>query len=189
MAQKQWTLEECIQYAIANNITIKQIELQKENAEINLNTSQNSRLPDLGAGISQNWNFGFTSGRDNVNNNQNNSNTNFSVSSSMPLFTGFRISNEIARDKLELKAATENLQKAKEDLSLNIASLFLQALFNKEILKVNQEQLNLSQTQVAKTKSLVEVGKVPQSQLYDIDSGIPYLIPYCKTVENRDIQT
>jgi outer membrane protein len=171
-AQKQWTLEECIQYAIANNITIKQIELQQENAEINLNTSQNSRLPDLGAGIGQNWNFGFTSGRDNVNNNQNNSNTNFSVSSSMPLFTGFRISNEIARDKLELKAATENLQKAKEDLSLNIASLFLQVLFNKELLKVNQEQLNLSQTQVAKTKSLVEVGKVPQSQLYDIESQV-----------------
>jgi outer membrane protein len=173
MAQtKQWTLEECIQYAIANNITIKQIEVQKENAEINLNTSQMSRLPDLNAGIGQNWGFGRTQLASGLYENQKQSNTSLSVSSSTPLFTGFRISNEIARNKLNLQTAVQNLEKAKEDLSLNIASLFLQVLFNKELLRVNNEQLNLSQTQVTKTNSLVEVGKVPQSQLYDIEAQV-----------------
>ncbi|MDR0543585.1 MAG: TolC family protein [Dysgonamonadaceae bacterium] len=169
-AQKLWTLEECIQYATDNNITIKQIQIQKENAEINLNTSQMSRLPDLNAGMGQNWSFGRTQMASGLYENQSQSNTSLSVNSSMPLFTGFRISNEIARNKLNLQAATENLAKAKEDLALRIASLFLQVLFDKEISRVNQEQLLLSQTQMTKTRSMVEAGKVPQSQLYDIEA-------------------
>jgi outer membrane protein len=169
---KQWTLENCIQHAIDNNIAIKQIKLQKESAEIELNTSQMSRLPDLSAGMGQNWGFGYGEIKSGLNENTTKSTSNFSISSSIPLFTGFRISNEIEKNKLELKAATENLEKAKEDLALNIASLFLQTLFNKEIVKVNEEQLNLSLTQVEKTKSLVQVGKAPLSQLYDIEAQV-----------------
>jgi outer membrane protein len=144
--------------------------LQKENAEINLNTSEMSRLPNLNAGVDQGWNFGYSPSRSGLYESQNQSNSSFSINTSTPLFTGFRISNEIERDKLDLKAATENLAKAKEDLSLNIASLFLQVLFNKELLKVNNEQLTLSQEQVEKTKILVESGKVPRSQSYDIEA-------------------
>ena len=169
---KQWSLEECIQYAIENNITIKQIELQKENAEITLNTSQNSRLPNLNAGAGQEWSAGFSPAQNGVYESQTRTNSNLSVTSSMPVFTGFRIPNEIKKNKFELMAAAENLEKAKEDLSLNIASLFLQVLFNKEIVKVNEEQLLLSQSQIEKTKALVEVGKVPQSQLYDIEAQV-----------------
>jgi outer membrane protein len=169
---KLWTLENCIQYAIDNNISIKQIKLQKESTEIELNTSQMSRLPDLNASIGQNWQFGRSEINSGLKENTTQSNSSFSVSSSIPLFTGFRINNEIEKNKLELKAATENLEKAKENLALNIASLFLQVLFNKEIVKVNEEQLNLSLTQVEKTKSLVQVGKVPLSQLYDIESQV-----------------
>jgi len=169
---KQWSLEECIQHAIENNISIKQIELQKETAEINLNTSQMSRLPNLNAGVDQRFSFGRTSTQTGLYENLTQSNTSLSLSSSTPLFTGFRISNEIARNKLELNAATENLEKAKEDLSLNIASLFLQVLFNKELLKINQEQLGLSQSQIERTRVLVDVGKVPMSQLYDIESQV-----------------
>ena len=169
---RQWTLEECIRYAIDHNISIKQLELQTENAAIELNTSQNSRLPDLNAGLGQNWNFGRTPTRSGLYENTTQSNTSFSISSSIPLFTGFRISNEIERNKWEWKAAVENLESAKEDLALNIASLFLQVLFNKEIVKVNEEQLRLSQAQVEKTKILVESGKVPLSQLYDMESQV-----------------
>ena len=169
---KQWTLEECIQHAIENNITIKQIELQKENAEITLNTSQNSRLPDLNARVGQEWSTGFSPTQSGVYESQTQSNSNLSISSSLPVFTGFRIPNEIKKNKFELMAAAENLEKAKEDLSLNIASLFLQVLFNKEIVKVNDEQLLLTQSQIERTKALIEVGKVPQSQLYDIEAQV-----------------
>ena len=166
---KKWTLEECIQYAIEHNINIKQRNLQKENADTELQTAKMSRLPDLNAGINQNWGFGKSLNTNtNGYENRTNSNSSFYISSNMPLFTGFRIQNQIKQNELELEIATQGLEKAKEDLSLNIAALFLDVLFNKEILKVNEEQLKLSNDQVKRTEYLVEVGKVPSSQLYDI---------------------
>ena len=167
---KLWSLEECIQYAIEHNISIKQLVIQKNVAEVNLNTSQMSRLPDLNASGGQNWNFGRTQIESGLYETQNQSNTSLSVGSSIPLFTGFRIPNEIARDKLDLETAVQNLEKAKDDLALNVASLFLQVLFNKELLKINQEQLALSQAQIDRTQTLVDAGKVPLSQLYDIQA-------------------
>jgi len=171
---KLWTLEECIRYAIEHNITIQRMEIQKDVAEVDLNTAQMSRLPDLNAGAYQSWNFGRTqiaSGiyEDGI---STQSSTSFSIGSSIPIFTGFRIPNEIARNKLELQAATENLEKAKEDLSLNIASLFLQVMFNKELLQISKNQMELSELQVQRTEILVDAGKVPSSQLYDIQAQV-----------------
>jgi outer membrane protein len=169
---KIWTLEECINYAISHNLSIQQLEIQKSSAEIDLNTSRMSRLPDLNAGIGQNWNFGRTQISSGLYENQTQSNTSLSIGTSIPIFSGFRISNEIAKNRLELLAAVQNLEKAKESLALNVGSLFLQALFNKEIVKINEDQLSLSQMQVERTKVLVEQGKVPVSQLYDIEAQV-----------------
>ena len=170
---KKWTLEECIQHAIAHNIDIKRMALQKENAEVELNTAKMSRLPNLNAGAGQQWNFGRTNNTPTgIYENQTISNSRFSVSSSTPLFTGFKIPNQIAQSNLQLESIMHNLEKAKEDLALNVASLFLHVLFNKELLKVNEEQLALSQLQVKKTEVLVEVGKVPESQLFDIRAQV-----------------
>jgi len=171
--QKKWTLEECIQHAVTHNIDIKKMALQKENAAVELNTAKMSRLPNLNAGAGQYWNFGRSNNTPSgIYENQTISNTNVYVSSSTQLFTGFKICNQIEQNKLQLEAVTYNLEKAKEDLSLNVAALFLQVLFNKEILKVNEEQLSLSQSQIKKTEILVEVGKVPQSQLLDMKAQI-----------------
>jgi outer membrane protein len=167
---KQWSLEECIRYAVDHNISIQQLNIQKESAEVDLNTSKMSRLPDLSAGVGQNWNFGRTQIQSGLYENQTQSNTNFSIGTSIPLFTGFRIPNEIAKNRFELQAAMQNLEKAKEDLALNVASLFLQVLFNQELLKVSEEQLSLSQLQIERTQALVDEGKVPLSQLYDMQA-------------------
>ena len=169
---KLWSLEDCIQYAIEHNISIKQLIIRKNSAEVDLNTSEMSRLPNLNAGGGQNWNFGRTQTQSGMYENRSQSNTSFSIGTSIPLFTGFRIPNEIARNKLEVEAAVQNLEKAKEDLSLNIASLFLQVLFYKELLKVNQEQFALGQAQIERTQALLDAGKVPPSQLYDIEAQV-----------------
>ncbi|MDR1368540.1 MAG: TolC family protein [Dysgonamonadaceae bacterium] len=169
-AQKVWTLERCIDHAIRNNINIKQLQVQKEGAEVDVNTAKMNRLPNLNAGIGQNWSFGRAQTSSGLYESQSLSNSSLSVSSSIPIFTGFQISNQIAKSKLDLDAAILQLERAKEDLSLNIASLYLQSLFNKELLKVSEEQLALSILQVQRTKTLVEVGKVPESQLYDIEA-------------------
>jgi outer membrane protein len=169
---KPWSLEDCIRHAIEHNITIKQLAVQKNVAEVNLNTSQMSRLPNLNAQGGQSWNFGRTQIQSGLYENQSQSNTSMSIGSSIPLFTGFRIPNEIARDKLDLEASVQNLEKAKDDLALNVASFFLQVLFNKELLKISQEQLNLSESQIERTRALTDVGKVPLSQLYDIEAQV-----------------
>ena len=172
-AQNQlWSLEDCILYAIEHNISIKQLIIQKNSAELALNTSKMSRLPNLNANGGQNWSFGRTQIQTGLYENQNQSITNFSINSSITVFSGFRINNEIAKSKLELETSVQNLEKAKEDLALNIAALFLQVLFNKELLKINQEQLNLSELQIERTRSLTEVGKSPMSQLYDIEAQV-----------------
>ena len=166
---KQWTFKECVQYALEHNIQIKQRELQKEDAEVQVNTAKMSRLPNLNAGVDQNWNFGRSNQNlSGIYEEQQISNTSFGVSSSVPIFTGMRITNEIEQKKLDLDAATHSLNRAKEDLALNVASLYLQVLFNKEILMVSNNQLTLTQDQVSRTQTLVNTGKVPESQLYDI---------------------
>ncbi|MDR0833545.1 MAG: TolC family protein [Candidatus Symbiothrix sp.] len=167
-----WTFERCLWYAQNHNIDIKQRNLQIESAKIELSTSKMSRLPNLNAGVGQNWNFGRTQTSLGIYEDITQSTTNFSVGSSMPLFTGNRIPNEIARNKLDMEAATENLKKAREDLTLNLAGLYLQILFCKETLQVSEEQHRLSQNQTEKTRLLVDAGRIARAQLSDIQAQV-----------------
>ena len=86
--KKAWTLRECIDYALENNITVKQQDVKRRQGEIDLSTAKNSRLPDLSASASQNWSFGRGLTSDNTYSNQNTGSTSFSLGTSVPLFTG-----------------------------------------------------------------------------------------------------
>jgi outer membrane protein len=168
-AQKKWTLRECVGYAVENNIDLRQQALNVKNSEIDLSTSKNSRLPNLSASVGQSFSFGQSQNYATGTYQSNNAaSTDFRIGTSIPLFTGFRIPNQIKTDELNLQAATEGLRKAKEDLELQVVSLYLDVLFKKEILKAYMEQAELSKMQVDRTQVLVQSGKVPSSQLYDI---------------------
>lgn len=170
-AQDAWTLRQCIDYAVENNIALQQQALSVESAEIDLNTSRNSRLPNLNAGVGQNFSFGrMASDIDNSYVNTQASSTSVSLSTSIPVFQGFRISHEIKQDQLNLQAAAEGLKKAQENLELQVAGYFLDVLFKKEILYVYTEQLAFSEKQLAQTEELVRTGKVAESQLFDMRS-------------------
>ena len=93
--------------------------------------------------------------------------TSFRLSTSVPVFSGFRINNQVKGARLDLKASIEDLNKAREDVALNVTSYYLQVLFKKEILDVAQNQLALSKSQLEKTEKLVEGGKNPESALYE----------------------
>jgi outer membrane protein len=118
------------------------------------------------------WNFGRTENQAGEFYDYNLSNSSMNTQSVLPIFTGFRIPNQIERTKLELKAATQNLERAKEDLSIHITSLFLQVLFYEELLNISEKQLELSNTQVERTKLLIQAGSIPKSQLYDIEAQV-----------------
>jgi outer membrane protein len=174
--QQRWTLRQCIDHAVENNIEIRQTALNVENAEIELNTAQNSRLPNLNAGTSQSFSFGRTSvdaGGDTPEyRNTQTSNTSFSISAGMPVFQGFRITNQIRAGRIDLEAAAQGLERAKQNLELNVAALYLDVLFKKEIVGVNRRQTELLREQVVNTARMVDEGKVAQAQLLDIESQL-----------------
>ncbi len=170
-AQEKWTLRQCIDYAVENNIEVRQTALSVESAEIDLNTSQNSRLPNLNASLGQSFSWGLdTDYFTGLKSNSTQTSTSIGVSTNVPVFQGMRINTEIKQNRLNLKAATENMNKAKENLELEITGFYLEVLFKKEIHAVYREQAALSREQVTKTEEMVSSGKVARSQLYDIQA-------------------
>lgn len=169
---KPWSLEECIQYAIAHNIDLKQKEQEQESRKVDLHTSKHSWLPALNGNVGQSFQFGRSTSKSGVIVDQNAANSTLSINLDMPLFDGLRIPNDIAARKLDLQASTENLNKAREDLAIQIASCYLQVLYNKELLKIARLQVELDKEQAGKTEALVNAGKVPLSQLYDIKAQL-----------------
>lgn len=171
-AQESWNLERCINHAIEHNLSIKQKEAAREQSEIELSTAKWSRSPNLNGNIGQSFNFGRALQADNTYGNHNTNNSSFSLGTSIPLFTGMQIPNNIALSKLNLKAATEDLEKAKEDISIQVASFFLQVLFNHELTKVARNQTQLSQEQLEKKVAFFKSGKASEADVLEAKSRL-----------------
>ena len=163
--QRQWFLRECCDYAVANNISIKQQENQRRQQEIKLSTSKNSRLPDLSGSVGQNFSFGRGLTADNTYSNTNTSSTSFSLGTSVPLFTGFQIPNQIKLDQLDLEAATADLEKAKNDIRMQVAQAYVHILYDMEMADVAHRQIEIDSAQVARLQAFVNNGKASEAEL------------------------
>lgn len=171
--QKKWTLRECIDYALENNLEIEQQRLSVEGSEIDLNTSRNSRLPDLSASAGQWFGFGRSpSLATGIYENASSSGTSYSLSAGMTIFQGGRINNEIKGGRLNLEAAREGLGRAMDDLSLNVALRYMDVLFKKEVVSLADDKVSLTAQQLARTEVMVEEQSVPRSQLYDMQAQL-----------------
>lgn len=157
--KKAWTLRECIDYALENNITVKQQDVKRRQGEIDLSTAKNSRLPDLSASASQNWSFGRGLTSDNTYSNQNTGSTSFSLGTSVPLFTGFSIPRTIELNKLNLEALTADLAKARDDVSVQVAQAYVQILYGMELRDVAQRQIAIDSMQVERLSEMYRTGK------------------------------
>ena len=171
-AQETWDLQRCITHAIEHNLSIKQKEAARNQSEVEMNTAQWSRMPNLNGNIGQSFNFGRALQADNTYGNRNTRNTNFSLGTNIPLFTGMQIPNSIALSKLNLKAATEDLAKAKEDISIQVASYFLQVLFNEELTKIARNQVALSQEQLDRKVAFFKNGKASEAEVLEAKSRL-----------------
>lgn len=164
-AQKQWTLPECINYAIEHNISLKQRENATRQSEISLNTARNSRLPDLNAGVQENLGFGRSLGMDNTYSNHNTSSTSFQISTSVPLFTGNRIENTIKLNQLNLEASTADLEKARNDIRTQIAQQYIQIVYDREMLEVAKRQISIDSLQVYRLEEMERNGKATLTEV------------------------
>ena len=162
---KQWSLRECCDYAVDHNISIKQQQNQCRQQELELSTAKNSRLPDLSASAGQNFSFGRGLTAENTYSNTNTSSTSFSLGTTVPVFTGFRIPNQIKLNQLNLEAATADLEKAKNDIRLQVAEAYVQILYDMEIADVAHRQIEIDSAQVVRLQAFVNNGKAAEAEL------------------------
>jgi outer membrane protein len=167
-----WNLQKCISYAIEHNLSIKRQEATLDQNKVDLNTAQWSRLPNVNGSVGQSFNFGRALQADNTYGNRNTQSTNFSIGTNIPLFTGLQIPNNIALAKLNLKAAIEDLNKAKEDISIQVTSYYLQVLFNEELAKVAHNQVALSKEQLERKVAFFKNGKSSEAEVYEAKSRL-----------------
>ncbi|MBQ9476528.1 MAG: TolC family protein [Bacteroidales bacterium] len=164
-ASGPWSLQDCIQYALDNNIQVRQSELAVQQREIELNTARNARLPGVSASGSQNFSFGRGLTADNTYANTNTTNTSFSLGADLPIFQGFQINNQIALGQLNLEAATADLEKARDDIRVAVAKGYVQILYNQEILAVAQNQVEVDAAQLDRLEQLMANGKASTAEV------------------------
>jgi outer membrane protein len=171
--QKKWTLEDCINYAIANNTGLQRQRLQTETSEINLLKSKMDVLPSLNLGSDARVGFGRSI--DPVTNlitsKQNLSNS-YSLNSSIQLFNGFTSLNTISANKFMLKAGLENEKIIRNTLVVDIMGQYYQYLYARGLENASQLQLDLSQKQLFRILKMVETGKEALSRQYEIESRV-----------------
>ena len=171
-AQGAWDLRQCINYAIEHNINIKLQENNVKNQEVSLSTSKNSRLPNLQASANESLGFGRGLTGNNTYANRNTQSTSFNLGSDVPLYTGGQITNQIKQNKLNLQAALADLEKAKENISMQVASAYLEAVYQKDLVAVAERQKELSQAQERRVELLFQNGKVSETELAEARSHV-----------------
>jgi outer membrane protein len=168
-AQKKWTLQECVEYALENNISVQQSQLDVELADIGKSDAIMSFLPNLNGNVSYNINTGANiNPATNQFENETFRSANGGVSSGVNLSSGLQNWRNLQRAKLNQLASQYQLDKMKDDISLFIANSYLQILFNKQQLKVLQTQNEVTQENLTRTQDLVDSGVLPQGDLLEI---------------------
>lgn len=160
-----WTLQECTQWALEHNLTVTGQKLQAENRNIERNTAEMSWLPSLNGQVSENMSFGRGLGGNNTYEYGNSATTGFSVGSSMTLFDGLATPNRIKLARINLDAATEDLEKARDDIRVAVAKAYVQVLYNLEIEDVARHQVSIDSLQVERLSGMMGVGKSSKAQL------------------------
>jgi len=158
---KVWSLEDCITYALENNITVKDAALNKDIAEIDYSKSKSSRLPNLFGSATQNFSSGNTIDpitssyvTDQINS------TNVGINSSMTLFQGNQLNNQIKQNKLFLEQSIFQEEVEKNNIALNILEVYLQTLYSKENIAIAENNVTASQKEVERAKARLDAGTI-----------------------------
>ncbi|HZL10415.1 MAG TPA: TolC family protein [Prolixibacteraceae bacterium] len=169
-AQESWSLQKCIDYALENNIQIKQQKLNSDYYNNQLGQAKYNRLPNLNAGLQNNQYFGRSDGGNGLIIDQNSNRSSGSISSNITLWNGFTLNNAIKVADMDLRASLEDMQKAKDDMMLNIAASYLEILFAEELGIVAEDLLKITQLQLDRTGKLVDAGSLAKGSLLEIEA-------------------
>ena len=163
------TLQNCLDMAMANNISVKQSELQTQVGSVNLSQAKYNRLPNVAASFG----YGINSGRSidpftNSYSNQQLSSSNGGLTASVPVFKGFQTNNTIQQASLTYQATKMELQQEKDNLTLNVILSFLQLMNDEDVLQQLKQQMGVTQKQVERLDVLNNEGAIAPAMLYDM---------------------
>ncbi len=183
--QKKWSLQECVDYALENNITILQGENSILNNEQNIDASKGQFLPSVSGFVGHTVSLGnrelfpgqFVDRTDNS--------TNASISLSQTVFNGFRLTNLYKQSQLNLETSKLELNRIKDDISLNVVNAYLNVLFNIENLEIAQAQYDFSKKQLDQVRELVDAGVQPQANVYDAEATLSSDLQNVTVAENN----
>ena len=170
--QKKWTLQECVNHALENNITVKQTQLDALIAEENITTARANFLPTVGGIAKQIYNFGSFIGNDGSRISRDTRGYSFGVNTGITIFNGFQNINLYKQALLGLKTSQLELDILKDNISLNVVNAYLNILLNKETLKLAQEQITISQKNLEQVEGLVDAGVRAKADLLASESQL-----------------
>jgi len=173
-AQKKWSLEDCIRYAWENNLTIKQQELGVEQSENIHFQSKMDFTPSLSARVSENVNWGQSVDLSTLTilNHVRSSNTGVGIYADMDLFTGFQKLNTVKQERSKVNVAIQEVQKLRNDISIEITRSYLNVLLTGEILDAAVLSRESVAEQCSRTRKLVDAGSQPLSALLEVESQL-----------------
>ncbi len=167
-----WDLDKCINYAIEHNISVKSRQNDVASSQQSVTDAKSRYLPTLSANAGQSWNIGRGLTAENTYADRNTSNFQWGASFNLPVFSGLSTTRQVAYAKANLAAVTEQYEAAKEDISINVITAYLQVLYCKELNEVAKGQVELSEHELTRREALLEAGKIPEIDMLEAKSQL-----------------
>ncbi len=165
-AQKQWTLDACIEYAQQNSFSVKQKMIELNNKQIQYKSTKMSIAPSVSASVGQNIDFGRSQVASSLIINGNQTSTSFGIGMNMDLFQGLRTYNQLKANQIDIQTTRYELEQVRENVEMTVMAYYLQVLLNREILAVAKVQEQISLDMVTKVELLVQNGKSSDAELF-----------------------
>ena len=170
--EKKWTLQECVDYAVDHNISIKQQELNNELFNEDIITAKGNFYPSLGASASQNFNFGSYIDNYGGRVSRDSRSNSFGINTGVTLYNGNRNKITLLQAQKSLEAAGFDLEENKNGIMLYVVNFYLNVLLNKESIKIAEDQIVISKSQLGKAKELVDAGELPRANLLEAEATL-----------------
>ena len=166
-----WSLDSCINYALIHNLTVKERELSKTSGELDITEAKNAFLPSVSGSASESVNFGRGLTAENTYANRNTTNFSLGLNAQMPVFQ-MRSIKQLKYARTNLTTLLYQVEAAKDDVTLNVISAYLQVLYTNELLATARNQVELSSYEYSRQKALAEAGKIAEIDVVEAQSQL-----------------